>query len=474
MQGPSPSSNRAPAPTLSRFAARPRSATSPATEGLTTGWRPLHVEGRLPRDLVGTDYRSGPASFQRLGATIQHPFEAEGHTSATRFVGDGRALGAMRDVQGDFFLAEEAADTLLTQSAAPLGWRLLHGMLGVAKNTGNTAPFRIGDRLLTLHDAALPLEIDPETLAVKGEADFGVLRRAFTAHPQRSPHHRATFGFGQVWFPRPRLDLVVFPDDGPPRRLGHVDLPWRAMVHDFRVTARHAVFVVGPAVLKLQNAILQHGDFHTWFDWRPNLGATILIVDLADPKRVVRAEVNAFWAWHLLNAWDDGATVRLDVCRYDDVANLRKMATGEPMDPPYVSGFTIDLATGRATETPNRAQRMEFANVHPAHLGARHRHAWGHFTSLERREGVAGFDNERGTYDVWLAERGASVSEPVVVPKPSGDELAVWLLARTWSPRRQQSCTVILDGEHVSDGPVARVWYGRMMPQTYHGTFLAA
>src|SRR5262249_39774148 len=96
----------------------------------------------------------------------------------------------------------------------------------------NVMPWQ--DRLFALHEVALPVELDPATLANRGETNLGgVIHGAWNAHPHRVASRAVTYQFGmrvgrQVW-----LDVYALPDSGAPCRLTSIALPGVMEVHDF-------------------------------------------------------------------------------------------------------------------------------------------------------------------------------------------------------------------------------------------------
>src|SRR6187397_190455 len=81
------------------------------------GFEPLRVEGRLPRELAGALYRTGPGLFGSFGRRYAHLFEGDGAITAVRFEA-GRAEGAHRVLESAELAAERAAGRPLYGSAA--------------------------------------------------------------------------------------------------------------------------------------------------------------------------------------------------------------------------------------------------------------------------------------------------------------------------------------------------------------------
>ncbi|HMV68115.1 MAG TPA: carotenoid oxygenase family protein [Myxococcota bacterium] len=437
------------------------------------GYRTLRVEGRLPLDLVGTCLRSGPGQFEKFGIKIGHPFEADGHLTGVRFDGRGSAFGAARMVESDDILEERRVGRLLWGSDASVIRRLRAGLTSRTKNTGNTAVWRWGERVFTQVESALPLEIDPDTLETLGETDFGgVLGRTFSAHPHRVAERRATYNFGIRYGVRTKIDLFELPDVGAARRLQSFRLPWNSMVHDFVATRRHAVFVIGPARLRLGRAMFQAPPFDEWFAWEPKLGTEVIVVDLDDPEKIRRLATEPFWCWHLANGFDSGESIIVDLARYTDMSSFKALASGAEIAPPVLQRMTIDLPRGSVRIEARPGDCCEFPRVHPGFEGSRHRYVWGMHGTNAGREGVARFDLDSGRSDVFWADAGGFVSEPIVAPRAGGGELDAWVLAQVYDLRADAHYVAVLDARDPAAGPVAKVWFDQALPTPFHGTWL--
>ncbi|MFO0749636.1 MAG: carotenoid oxygenase family protein [Myxococcota bacterium] len=174
-----------------------------------------------------------------------------------------------------------------------------------------------------LMEAALPTEVDPATLATLGATDLGAFAATATAHPHYVPARRATYAFGIGYTTGGRVRLVELPDAGPARVMTTLALPYRTMIHDFAVTERHAIVFVAPVVFDVFGVLMGRRSVAEALDWEPARGTTVLIVDLDDPRRVRRLETDPFWAWHVVNAFEDGADLVIDLVRYADFAAQR-------------------------------------------------------------------------------------------------------------------------------------------------------
>lgn len=439
----------------------------------THDFEPLQVDGRIPDGLRGTLVRTGPGVPERFGRRVRHAFEADGLMTAVRF-GDGGVTGGVQPVRGPGWLAEEAAGRPLYSTAASWADRARAVLQGRGKATGNTSMWAWNGALYALMEGSLPVRIDPATLATLGTDTLGdVVPGAFSAHPRRVASLATTFNFGCRFGRTMEIDLFALPDGGPARQITTVEVPFNAMVHDFVATDTHLVLLVCPAKLRSLRAMLGLGSFDTWFDWRPADGTLAIVVPLADPDAVERFTLDPFFFFHTANAWSDGDTVVIDLAWYPDLSSLAEIGTTtEAAARPTLHRCRLDVRTGGWSSAPVAPLPFEFPHVHPTVAGARHGGVFGITESATRgHRGIARLAD--GAATTWLPGAAEQASEPVLVPRSAGED-DVWVLTLVHDDATDRSYVAVLDGQHLGDGPIARVWFDQTIPLTFHGTWLSA
>ncbi|WIG95637.1 carotenoid oxygenase family protein [Myxococcus sp. SDU36] len=456
---------------------RSANAVSPLLRSLSRphGFEPLRVEGRLPESLRGTLFRAGPGLFERFGTRIAHAFEADGAVTAVRFDGGG-AQGASRIVESAGFRAEEQAGRFLYTSSASWLDRMRAARKDVAKTTGNTSTFLWKNRLFALMENGLLQEMSPTTLETLDATGLGVVTGAFSAHPHRVASLRTTFNFGVRYGRKMNIDLYALPDDGEPSKLGTVEAPWQSMVHDFMATERHLILFVGPVRLKLLRAMVGLGDVTQLFEWRPELGARLIVVPLDAIHSPRTFELDPFWLWHFSNAYEEVDGPCVDFCRYPEfsLGEIGEMESTGPL--PLLTRVQLDLRSGKARETKLFDVPCDFPQVHPRLHGARHGTV---FAQTERNVagrsilGVTRIDLDRGRSAEWVLPAGHVPSEPVLVPREASQD-ATFVLDLVFDSKAHHSYVAVLDGEQLEDGPLATVHFDQAIPVTFHGSFAAA
>ncbi len=441
----------------------------------------VHVEGELPRDLVGCYLRNGPnPRFTPLGS-YTYPLEGDGMVHGVWLEG-GRARYANRWVRTQGMAAEERAgralfgglltpafvDVALLGDDPDPGWPFrLDPFIHVVRHAG---------RYLALAEGMPPYEITAD-LVTLGRYDFAGTVPGMCAHPKVDPLTGELVLF-RYDVTEPFLTwAVVGPDGGvarPPTPVPGVDRGY--MVHDFAVTEHYVLFVLGPGVLDV-SAMFNGGDV---LQWRPELGTRIAVVerDGTAPPRWI--ETDAFWVWHFANAYE----------------------TGDPGDPrvvvdfPWWShlGFAVENTAPlrgslvRATIDPRRrridlchieARSTEFPRIDDRLTGRQHRYLTV-VGSSGREALVRGEHDQVVRYDMVSGASAtldcdAVVGEVVFAPRADAtEELDGYYLAFTNSLGEDRSARLcIWDATTFPAAPVAQVMIPRRVPNGLHGNWFS-
>ena len=315
--------------------------------------------------------------------------------------------------------------------------------------------------------------MDAGTLDTLEATDLGVVTSAFSAHPHRVASLRTTFNFGVRYGRKMNVDLYALPDQGRPSKLGTIEAPWQSMMHDFIATERHLILFLGPVKLNLLRALLGLADIQRLFQWRPELGARLIVVPLDAIDRPRTFELDAFWTWHFANAFEDGDGLSVDLCRYPEFSLSDIGEIEESGPPPLLTRLHLDLEKGTVRETRLFDHPCEFPQLNPRVHGARHGTL---FVQSERRNadrrhsGVTRIGLQDDDSAEWALPAGHVPSEPVLVPRGEAED-DVFVLDLVYDGTSDHSYLAVLDGQHLEDGPLATVHFDHPIPVTFHGSF---
>lgn len=438
----------------------------------------LEIEGRLPEGLEGVLYRIGP-NPQFAPIPPYNPLQGEGMVHAFR-LGGGRASYHNRWIRTRrWALEREAGRALFSTSDPRLSDPSVAGVDG--QGAANTHVIRHGGRLLALEEGHPPIALDSQSLETLGPWDFGGrLAGPMTAHPKICPITGEMLAFAN--FPDRRFDgaLVVYGSDAGGRitRAERIAGPFPALVHDFAITDRRLVFVVCPLTLSIERL----GAGSQAIAWEPARGAWVGVMARTGPADVRWFRAPTAMAWHVMNAFEDGDAIQLDLCRQDAPAfpAADGLAAPEADLRQYLTRWTIrpDAATP-VTERRLSEAVCEYPRIDERRTGLPYRYGYvaaggGPGTGDLAHRALGCFDHATGEMRLWRAPAGCAVSEPVFAPRPGSDaEGDGWILATVCDETRDASFLAVFDARAIDAGPVARAHVGHRVPLGFHGSWAA-
>ncbi|WP_061299453.1 carotenoid oxygenase family protein [Herbidospora cretacea] len=442
----------------------------------------LTVIGEIPRDLNGVYLRNGPnARFPMRGR--YHWFDGDGMVHAMHFE-NGAARYRNRWVRTKAFQAESAAGQALwtgvmeNPKANPFGnTRGLN-----LKDSSNTdIVFHQGRLLTTWYLCGQPYTMDPLSLETLGAQTFlDTLTGDVMAHPKVDERTGELFWFD--YGPRPSfLRYGVIGPQGTVDHLVDLDLPGARLPHDMAITDNHAVLMDLPLFQDLDAA--RQGRYKLTFD--RSLPARFGVI----PKRGRADQIRWFEAkpcyiYHVVNAWEEGDEIVLDVCRVGRPAPagtgsvLARMINYLRLDA-RMYRYRFDLTTGATSEDyVDGDHNTEFPSIDQRLTGRRSRYAYN--VSVKQAptnlfDGLVKYDNLTGAKQTYYYGDHRYGSEAPFAPRDgSTGEDDGYLVSFVTDEREQRSEVQILDASDITKGPVARVLLPQRVPLGFHATWVRA
>ncbi|HVA68529.1 MAG TPA: carotenoid oxygenase family protein [Candidatus Binataceae bacterium] len=446
---------------------------NPYLKGNFAPWREegeafdLEVTGSIPPELNGTLYRIGPnPHFAPIGR--YHWFDGDGMVHAF-ILRDRRAAYRNRYVRTEGLVAEMKAGRALYGGLLNPTVEAPPGMPPF-KNVANTNIVRFADRLLALWEAGLPHELEPATLATRGTFDFGgSLSGPMTAHPKLDPLTGELHFFGYQPFP-PYVTYYRADIRGNLVEQRAIDTGLPTMMHDFVVTAHHALFFVCPVVFHLENMAAGK----PMLTWEPNHGTRIGMMDRRPGGEVRWFETDPCYIFHFLNGYEDGNSIVVDACRLDHLDLSGGVFDATPM----ANRFTFDLGSGAVRREQIDDRPGDFPRLNDNLTGRAHRYGYFAGSSTDPRDArifnsLIKRDYVRHASDVAQLGDHMTPGEPVFVPRRNAEsEDDGWVLCVWYDAALNRSEMVVHDARHFAADPIARVKLEHRVPFGFHGNWL--
>ncbi|GAA1873970.1 carotenoid oxygenase family protein [Pseudonocardia ailaonensis] len=420
----------------------------------------LPVTGALPAELTGRYFRNGPNPL---------PGQDPGHW----FAGQGMLHGIrLREGRAEWYRNRWVR-------TGTLEGRHFVGPDGTFDRTAvvaNTHVIEHGGKIMALVENGFPYVVTPE-LETVGADDFGGrLTTAMTAHPKADPDTGDLHFFGYGALP-PYLTYHRVSAAGELVTSAEVPVAGPTMMHDFAVTARHAVFLDLPMVFDLSRV-----GRALPYAYDESYGARLGVMPLDRPGEVRWFDVDPCYVFHVGNAFEDPAgNIVLDVARYSggDITSLWHSIGPAPAASAASTGtatlhrWTIDPAAGTVGQAQLSEQGLEFPTVDDARAGRDNRFLYA-VADGGGRGAILRHDAATGALDAHELGSEVVAGEAVFVPSDAPDrgEADGWLLSITTTRDGKASELLVLDATDIAGEPVARVTLPRGVPAGFHGSWI--
>lgn len=441
----------------------------------------LVIEGELPADLRGVYFRNGPDPlYPPREGDEYHWFHGDGMIQRFEF-SDGRVSWKNRWVRTEKYALERAAGrSLFGVLGNPM--KSDPSVAGEHYNTANTHVVWHGNRLMALMEGTIAVELEPKTLATIGNFNYdGKINGPITAHPKFDHASGEMVFFGnQAKGPFSEfLRMNVADRDGNLIKDEMIEAPFPSFAHDFFVTEKYVVFPVYPLVFSLERAIA--GGIP--MAWEPERGAHFGVMPrTGGAADVTWHSMDPRWSFHMVNAWDEGDTIKVDVCASNATRFAPKLdgtmaSAGDGLSP-VLRRWTLDVGGTTSTVGEEQLDDMscEFPRTDDRFMTRAHRHAWlvGGADAQLMFNRLVHFDRVAGTRTLWGDDRYL-LGEPVFAPRsasaPEGDG---YVLALAYDQSTALSQLLVFVATDIERGPVARALLPLRIPAGFHGTWVGA
>ncbi len=419
----------------------------------------LPVKGRIPAELTGRYLRIGPNPAGPVDPKTYHWFTGTGMVHGLRLRG-----GKAEWYRNRFVVSDGVAPALGRPS-------LPGPRNGFGDNTANTNVVDMGGRTYAIVEAGgLPVELTYGLESVARSDLAGTLQHGFTAHPKRDSVtgelHAVTYQPGLQ-----AISYVVVGQDGRARTVADIPAPHCPMIHDTAFTARYAIILDLPVHFDM--ALVARGGFpFRWDDqMTPRIG---LLPRSGDLKGLRWIEAPSCYVFHVMNAYDDGEQVVIDVVRHPKMfaREMRGPSEGRPI----LVRWRIDLHSGALSETVLFDRGLEFPRFNDARAGQSYRFGYTAAAGDHTQEfgDVFKHDLVSGTNQIHDHGPGRHTLEPVFVAREGATaEDDGWIMAYVYDEARKASDVVILDAQDFEGPPVAVVELPVRVPFGFHGNWIA-
>lgn len=496
--------------------------------------------GTLPSDLVGTYFKSGPAMFsagsllppkksltqpkvppvpdgEDKERMVKHPFEGDGAILGVTFAGDGKAIARYRYVRTTALTRERKKGKKLyrgmestreegSSAGGLLGGQgndfpvplfkhhLQSGLNKNRKNTSNTRAIYWSKKLLTLWEGGLPYKLDALALSTEGKSQLGgVLKETdpFSGKAAFDPIKDRMLFYSNIQDSKSSmLTLYEFNSKFRVASKTEYKLPGLAVISDFAVTEKYAIFVQPPIATNGMQFMMSKEPAKSL---KVEQGEALLHLvkrGSTDMKTIpIPIDGNSDADLQFCNAYEEDGKVVFDVIRSD---SKKVSSSAKPW--PWVSSiddyeksssrkslwrYTVQIGAGIISKECITDKQTYFGVINPSKSSQKSRYVYAAVgadgNKVSPPQGIVKIDTDTKETHSWYPEEFEFCGEPMYAPRKDENADSAedngYILSVLFNGVKKESELVVLNASDIAKGPVSRLPLGIAIPHGLHGTF---
>lgn len=287
----------------------------------------LQVEGTIPTWLAGSLLRNGPAKFEVGPDTFKHWFD--GFAMLHRFTfQNGNVSYENKFLQSESYTVSMREGRIaFSQFATDPCKALFKGAMTESANA-NVSIQKVAGDFVAMTETPLPIAFDPHTLETLGVVHYDdqVVGHHGSAHPHYDFTNHMSISYLTEFY-MPSVFKVYAIKDGEHRRsiIGSYPVMEPTYIHSFGMTEHYIVIAEYPFRVNPLNLLQSGKPFIENYEWRPQEGATFIIMSKHDGSIVGQYETDAFFAFHHINAFERDGEVVVDISTYPDASSINDL-----------------------------------------------------------------------------------------------------------------------------------------------------
>jgi carotenoid cleavage dioxygenase-like enzyme len=340
----------------------------------------------------------------------------------------------------------------------------------------------LADEVVAYTETRMPIRFDPDTLNTLGEYDYDeqIKGSVSIAHPHldhaRGRHYTYLLEFGR----KSKYHLLGI-DQATGQEAVVATLPAErpAYIHSFGMSERYLVLAEFPLVVNPLRLKFSGKPFIRNYRWEPDRGVRFHIVDKESGQVVRTARSRAVFAFHHVNAFEEGDEVAVDIVAFPDSGvidqlYLDRLRSAEPVTATgkltrFRIGSSGDARDERLSETAIEFPRINYR----CRAGRRYRYVYGAGNEVRGNfiDNLVKLDLEHRATSSWY-EEGCYPGEPVFVAAPRAtEEDDGVILSVVLDANKAASFLLILDASSFRE--LARAEVSHHIPFGFHGNYFA-
>ena len=437
----------------------------------------LEVIGEIPKDINGAYMRNGPnPKYTPIGH--YHWFDGDGMVHAL-YLQNGKAIYKNKWVRTiDFNEDDKVGKALWDGVMGKMKKNKMNKRLPL-KDTANTAVFFHNKYLYAgWYMCGCVYKMNPWNLETEGRTTFGdTLKTGLMAHV------KVDFDTDEVMFfdygPTPPFLTYGIIKNDKVVHFSEIDVPGPRIPHDMAITKNYSILMDLPLVM--DEEALKYGRSKIVFN--QELQSRFAIIPRYGDNKTVRwFTANPCYIYHVVNAWEEGDEIIMDVCRNEE-PNPQKNEK-DPIEKlkAYLRlvanyhRYRFNLKTGQTKEETIDDAFCEFPMINAFKQGQKTRYSYHQkfdVSDVIRFEGIVKYDTNNNSSQTYMYGDGNFGSESPFIPREGAiEEDDGYIITFITNEHTKKSEARILDAKDIASEPLATIKLPQRVPLGFHGCWM--
>ena len=338
----------------------------------------------------------------------------------------------------------------------------------------------LAGKFIAMTEPGMPIVFDPETLRTVGVIDYGneVKGQISTAHPHFDFIRKQAFNYCTRLSRKSAYQVFsAGREEERARLVGTVPIDKPAYMHSFGMSERYIVLVEFPLVVSPVELLLSGKPFIENYRWSPERGTRFWVINKDGGEIVASSEGEAFFAFHHVNAFEQGDEIVLDLVTYADPSiiaalYLDRLRSRSDLSAGQLRRYRVRIGGNHVASEALPEEKIELPRINYRGKSTKlHRYVFGTGNRLKGNflDQLVKIDVRDGAVLTWN-EEGCYPGEPVFVGSPnSAAEDEGVILSVVLDAKRGTSFLLVLDARSFEGR--ARAEVPHHIPFGFHGQY---
>lgn len=395
----------------------------------------LPVQGSLPDWLHGTLLRNGPGTFRVGQQQYRHWFDGlamlHKFSFSTGRVSYANKFLATKSYQEAQATGQIAYSEFATDPCRSLFGRVMAVFSPKITDSAKVSLARLAGQFLALAETPIQVAFDPETLETVGVFNYepGLVGQMTTVHPHFDETHDTAYNLVTRYHRISHYRIYGVRPGRDNQRLAQIPTKQPAYMHSFGMSQNYFILTEFPLVVNPLNLLLWLRPYIENFRWQPQRGTPFWVINRHTGQLVGRFDSDPFFAFHHVNAFEEGNELVVDLVAYPDAGIVNAYYLNRLHDPqaelPFgqLRRYRLPLGGGRAryellSEACMELPRFDYERYN---TNSQYRYVYAVSVNPQQRQGfynqLVKVDARTGRAQTWH-ETDCYPGEPVFVGSP--------------------------------------------------------